>query len=76
MTTPNGHLDPKMKSNTERLNVDVILKLEDWVDRSGAIFNSEKMVPVHFTQNGKKFNIEVALSASFQVGGKSTYGWK
>lgn len=45
---------PEIKSNIERLQADVIPKLEAWADSSGAIFNPKKTVLVHFTQNRKK----------------------
>lgn len=47
---------PDMKSTTQRLQAEVIPKLEIWAEGSGAIFNPEKIVLIHFTRNRKKIN--------------------
>ena len=63
-----------IKSNIERLKAEVIPKLEVWAESSGAIFNPEKTVLVHFTQNLKKINAEVASPTFLKVGNRPIYG--
>lgn len=67
---------PDIKFNTQRLQVEVIPKLEVWAESSGAIFNPEKTVLVHFTQNRKKIDAKVAAPASLNVGNQDIYGQK
>ncbi len=45
---------PEIHSNTEQLQKKVILRLKSWASSSGAIFNPEKTVLVHFTRNTEK----------------------
>lgn len=65
-----------IQSNTQRLQVEVIPKLETWAESSGAIFNPEKTVLIHFTRNRKKIHAETASAAFLSVGNQKIYGRK
>lgn len=67
---------PDIKSNTQRLQAEVIPKLEIWAESSGAIFNSEKTILVYFIRNRKKINAEVALPAPLKVENQDIYAQK
>lgn len=65
-----------IKSNTERLQAEVIPKLKVQANRSGTIFNPEKTVLVYFTQNWKKLNIKVAMPLFLKLGNQLIYEQK
>lgn len=60
--------------NTRQLQTDVVSKLESWAEDSGAIFNPEKTVLIHFTQNTRKISAEMALPPALKIGGQLIYG--
>lgn len=65
-----------IQSNTQRLQREIIPKLETWAESSGAIFNPEKTVLVHFTRGRKKIHSETASPSFLLVGNQKIYGQK
>ncbi len=65
---------PEIQENTRQLQTDVVSKLESWAEDSGAIFNPEKTVLIHFTRNTKKISAEMALPPALKIGGQLIYG--
>ncbi len=55
-------------SNVDKLQAQIIPHLESWAYKSGAIFNPEKTVLIHFTRNKSKLIAEGAASAYIQFG--------
>ncbi len=67
---------PEIHSNTEQLQKEVIPRLESWASSSGAIFNPEKTVLVHFTRNTKKLTAEQTSPSALRIGTQPIYGQK
>lgn len=55
-------------SNMNALQAKIIPHLEGWAYDSGAIFNPEKTILIHFTRNKSKLTAEGAASAYIQFG--------
>lgn len=64
----------EIHKNIQQLQTKVVSKLETWAENSGAVFNAEKTVLIHFTRNTKKIAAEVASPSALNVGGQSIYG--
>lgn len=66
----------EIQSNTEQLQRKIIPKLGFRASSSGAIFNPEKTVLVHFTRNTRKATAKLASPSALKIGGQPIYGQK